>query len=99
MSFVMSTVTCGLSLNSTRKYSSFLSAVSKKAKAACWAYLNIGRIHGVKPGGCAYFDTHMSAEEGQRRAQWITREQEDPAYQAIRSTLPVATSYAGKKRI
>src|SRR5262245_43773380 len=51
-------------------------------------------IHAVAPFGCAYFDTHMSAEEGQRRGLWMMKLQAtDPAYQSLRRTLAPAASY------
>lgn len=51
------------------------------------------RVHAVAPAGCAYFDTHMSAVEGQRRGAVIVTLQQAPDYQALRSTLPLATSW------
>lgn len=50
-------------------------------------------IHAVAPFGCAYFDTHMSAAEGQPRGSWLAKQQMDPAYQSLRRTLVVATSH------
>jgi Fe-S-cluster containining protein len=50
-------------------------------------------IHPVAPFGCAYFDTHMDAAEGQRRSLYLARSQADAAYQSLRRTLAVATSY------
>jgi len=54
------------------------------------------RVHAVAPFGCAYFDTHMSAAEGQRRGTWLALQQQDDDYQAVRRTLPFATSYKPK---
>jgi Fe-S-cluster containining protein len=50
-------------------------------------------IHPVAPAGCSLFDTHQNAAEGLRRGSWLAGEQQDPEYQALRSTLPFATSY------
>lgn len=55
------------------------------------------RIHPVAPAGCAYFDTHMSSAEGQRRGLWVVELQTDPEYQKLRSTLPFATSYKPRR--
>ena len=49
-------------------------------------------IHPVAPFGCAYFDTHLSAAEGQPRRRWLTLQQASAAYQSLRRTLDVATS-------
>lgn len=54
------------------------------------------RVHAVAPFGCAYFDTHMDAREGQRRGSWMAAQQQDPAYQSLRRELPFATSYRPK---
>lgn len=51
-------------------------------------------IHAVAPFGCAYFDTHMPATEGQPRGSWLAHAQQDPAYQSLRRTLAPATSHA-----
>ena len=51
------------------------------------------RIHRVAPAGCAYFDMHMDHAEGMRRAVWVVQQQMEPEYQALRATLPLATSY------
>jgi len=51
------------------------------------------KIHAVAPAGCAYVDTHMDMEQGQRRGQWMARSQQDADYQKLRDTLPVAQSY------
>lgn len=48
------------------------------------------QIHAVAPAGCAYFDMHMSAQEGQRRAVWMLRQTETDEYQRTRSMLPAA---------
>ena len=55
-------------------------------------------IHPVAPFGCRYFDVHMSAEEGQERAQWgLTQLMEGlTEYEEQRETLPEATSYKPK---
>jgi Fe-S-cluster containining protein len=53
-------------------------------------------IHSVAPFGCAYFDTHMTAAEGQRRGAWLARRQLDDDYQELRRQLPFATSYKPK---
>ena len=50
-------------------------------------------IHPVAPFGCSHFDTHMSAEEGQPRGNWLAHAQQDPAYQSLRRTLAPATSH------
>jgi Fe-S-cluster containining protein len=50
-------------------------------------------IHAVAPMGCAYFDTHMSAEEAHPRSLWLLKTQETPEYQALRNKLPYAASY------
>lgn len=57
------------------------------------------KIHAVAPAGCAFFDTHMPVMEGQTRAHWMIREQLDPEYQALRDTLPPATSYQPRHAI
>jgi Fe-S-cluster containining protein len=55
------------------------------------------RIHAVAPAGCAYFDTHQSAMEGQRRSQWFMTEiRDDPEYAALRATLPFSDHYKPK---
>ena len=54
-------------------------------------------VHEVAPFGCAYFDTHMSAAEGQRRSAWGLRLlHDDPTYIAQRKSLPFADSYKPK---
>jgi len=50
-------------------------------------------IHPVAPFGCAYYDTHMDWLSTQIRSQWCVNEHQDPAYQALRDTLPYATHY------
>lgn len=50
-------------------------------------------IHPVAPAGCAYFDTHMYAQEGQKRGAWLIKLQLHPSYQALRSTLPFSTHH------
>lgn len=50
-------------------------------------------IHHVAPFGCAYFDTHMSAAEGQPRALYLARAMMAPEYQSLRRTLDEATHY------
>lgn len=45
-------------------------------------------IHDVAPFGCAFFDYHMSKEEGQQRSAWGLRDvQNDKPYQALRQHL------------
>lgn len=52
------------------------------------------QIHTVAPFGCAYFDTHMGTEEGQRRGMWHLRAvATDDEYQRLRDSLPKATSH------
>jgi Fe-S-cluster containining protein len=55
------------------------------------------RVHAVAPAGCAYFDTHQSREEGQRRGAWLVRQQLDPEYQRLRDSLPAAQHYKPRK--
>jgi Fe-S-cluster containining protein len=50
-------------------------------------------IHPVAPFGCAYFDTHMGAAEGQQRSLHLIRLQLTADYQSLRRTLPAATSH------
>lgn len=51
-------------------------------------------IHPVAPYGCAYFDTHMSAAEGQKRGAWLwTLVAMQDAYKALRDLLPFAPSF------
>lgn len=38
------------------------------------------KIHAVSPFGCAYFDSHMNAREGDRRSRWMIYQLSDPAY-------------------
>jgi Fe-S-cluster containining protein len=55
-------------------------------------------IHAVAPFGCAYHDTHQSTAEGQRRSAWAMRlVHGDRAYQALRQSLPPATSYRPRR--
>jgi Fe-S-cluster containining protein len=51
------------------------------------------KIHAVAPMGCAYFDTHMNAAEGQRRGLWLIQTQETEEYQTLRKQLPYTTAY------
>jgi len=45
-------------------------------------------IHAVAPFGCAYFDTHMAADEGHARSIWGLRTiQSDPEYLSLREAL------------
>ncbi len=44
-------------------------------------------IHEVAPFGCAYFDTHMPADEAQRRSIHMATLQTDVGYQRMRATL------------
>ena len=52
-------------------------------------------IYPVAPFGCRYFDVHMNAEEGQKRAMWglhyLLENKEE--YEAMRESLPEATHY------
>jgi len=50
-------------------------------------------IHAVAPYGCRMYDSHMQADEAQRRSQWLVRSQQSPAYQSLRRTLAPAASY------
>jgi Fe-S-cluster containining protein len=50
-------------------------------------------IHEVAPFGCAYFDPHMTPLTAHPRSIWLARVTDDPDYQALRDTLPYATSY------
>ena len=55
-------------------------------------------IHEVAPFGCRFFDAHMSAAEGQKRAMWgvnqiLTQLEE---YEAQRDQLDEATSWRPK---
>jgi Fe-S-cluster containining protein len=54
-------------------------------------------IHAVAPAGCALFDTHMSAMDGQQRGAWLAHAQQDPAYQSLRRTLVEAASYRPRR--
>lgn len=47
------------------------------------------QIHPVAPFGCAYFDVHMDAEEGNRRAMWLVQRHATPAFQALRALVDV----------
>ncbi len=66
---------------------------------ACTFLDQAGRctVHPVAPFGCAYFDTHMGRDEGQRRGNYLAQATTDPAYQALRKTLPFADSYKPTK--
>ena len=55
------------------------------------------RVHAVAPAGCAHFDVHMSAAQAKPRSVEMVIRQQDPAYQALRQTLDVATSYKPKR--
>ena len=49
------------------------------------------RIHAVAPFGCAYFDTHQSQAEAQRRGVYYLQLIEaSPEYRVLRSSLPFA---------
>jgi Fe-S-cluster containining protein len=51
-------------------------------------------IHAVAPFGCAYFDTHMTAEEAHPRGLYMMRAQAtSEAYQSLRRTLAPAASH------
>lgn len=51
-------------------------------------------IHAVAPFGCAYFDTHMEKEEGQKRSVWLHTEIIKSAeYFELRQKLPLAKTY------
>lgn len=54
-------------------------------------------IHEVAPFGCAFFDSHMGAEEGQMRAKWAVAQQQDRDYQSLRSTLDPAILWTPKE--
>lgn len=52
------------------------------------------RVHAVAPFGCAYYDTHMSAEDGEARTLWALRQiVVSKEYAALRARLPAATSW------
>jgi Fe-S-cluster containining protein len=51
------------------------------------------KIHEVAPFGCAYFDTHMSDFTALPRSSWLAEQNKNADYQALRNTLPYATSY------
>ena len=72
-----------------------IGTITPKRSAGKCVFLENDRctIHAVKPVGCAYYDTHMGGAEAQRRSQWFVRAQQDPEYQKLRDSLPVATSY------
>jgi Fe-S-cluster containining protein len=55
------------------------------------------RVHQVAPAGCAYFDTHQSTAEGDRRSAWLVADQQHPDYQRLRERLPFATHYKPKR--
>jgi Fe-S-cluster containining protein len=70
-----------------------------KKKKACVFLTDEGtcRIHAEAPYGCAFFDTHMSSQEGQRRAVWGMQQiMVDEDYKALRNSLPIADSYKPK---
>ncbi len=51
-------------------------------------------VHDVAPFGCAYFDSHMSDEEGQQRSLYGLRLiAKDWTYQMFRSTLQLADTW------
>ena len=45
------------------------------------------RIHPVAPFGCAYFDTHMSRDEGDKRCKYAICQHAKPEYQKLRKEL------------
>lgn len=48
-------------------------------------------IHEVAPFGCAFFDTHMSAERAMERSVWLAQQQQSCAdYKQLRNELPYA---------
>jgi Fe-S-cluster containining protein len=54
-------------------------------------------VHPVAPYGCSHFDTHMNAEEGQRRSVWgLHQILESEAYRKLRAALPFADSWRPK---
>lgn len=68
----------------------------RASKTGRCVFLDAGdrcRVHAVAPAGCAYFDTHQTLHEGQRRSAVVAALQQDDAYQALRATLPAAESY------
>ena len=70
-----------------------------RRKKACVFLSEEGQcaIHAVAPFGCAFFDTHMSAEEGMRRSSWgLIQILDDPEYMTLRSSLPFAESWRPK---
>jgi Fe-S-cluster containining protein len=44
-------------------------------------------IHSVAPFGCAYFDTHMSKAEGDKRVRRMVIDHCKPEYQTLRDEL------------
>jgi len=66
------------------------------AHGKCVFYENgLCRIHEIAPFGCRYFDAHMSANEGQRRAAWgaVQIFEQLESYSSERDRLPMATHY------
>jgi hypothetical protein len=51
----------------------------------------------VAPFGCAFFDTHQTAFEAQKRSRWgLQVILSDGDYKMLRKTLPFAESYKPK---
>jgi Fe-S-cluster containining protein len=68
-------------------------------KKACVFLTDEGqcRIHAEAPYGCAFFDTHMSSNEGQQRAGWgMAQILGDEGYKTLRDSLPFADHYKPK---
>ena len=54
-------------------------------------------IHAVAPFGCAYFDTHQSADYGRSLSTWGMQQiQKSSEYKTLRDSLPFAESYRPK---
>jgi Fe-S-cluster containining protein len=51
------------------------------------------RIHEVAPFGCAFFDTHMSAQTAHPRSLFVVKDNLQDEFQELRNTLDYTTSY------
>lgn len=70
---------------STRQVFRIPSIIPKTEHGRCTFQSADGKcsIHAVSPFGCAYFDTHMGLDEGQRRSAWsLRRTMNDQQYRA-----------------
>ena len=87
----------GMTLGNKEGERFHLRTITPKFKHGKCVFYRQGRctIHPVAPFGCRYFDIHMSAEEGQRRAMWgvenLVSNLED--YTAERDQLTLATHH------